>query len=49
MTKIHDCEILLEKTEECLKSDPSFQYTAYYYKWKFNFKKLIGENDVGRD
>lgn len=39
MSLIEECETLKEKALGCLKSDPSFQFPAYYYKWKFNVSK----------
>lgn len=39
MTSGDDCEALREKAKDCIKSDPSFQFTAYYYKWKISVKR----------
>jgi hypothetical protein len=51
MSTVDECEVLREKAKECLKSDPSFQFPAYYYKWKFMVKKgkiekEEGDNDI---
>ena len=52
MDKDPGCEKLKEKVNECIKSDETFPFPSYYYKWKLMGRSsgdqpMIGDDEDG--